>query len=248
VGAAVVNRDELNRAVSDARLDAVTGAIATTAGIALGANPVSAAVAGASGPALKLAQRLFARAVERRQNRAAQALEQAAAMLDVGLDIIEERVADHDARLELLARVLGAAAQSSFDQKVTALARVLADGLREDGPPDDSFVLAAALADMEVAHVLALRHLAAAPSPPDDLRRSDRPARGWEVPQIEQAMPDLAEVMYSVVAVLAGHGLIRDQGGVTYPGNIGPAVWKVTALGRRCLFLLGEGSMRPDGS
>jgi hypothetical protein len=45
-------------------------------------------------------------------------------------------------------------------------------------------------------------------------------------------------VVEAVFAVLAGHGLIRDAGAINYPGTIGPSIWRIAALGRRCLFLL----------
>ena len=91
----VVRRDELDKAISEARQDLAAGVAATTAGIALGASPILATAIGASGPALKLMHRLSSRAPERRQDRAARALEQAAQILDVGLDILEERVGFH---------------------------------------------------------------------------------------------------------------------------------------------------------
>ena len=237
----VVSRDDLDEAISEARQDVVSGAAATTAGIAVGANPILATVIGASGPALKLAHKLSSRALERRQDRAAQVLERAAEILDVGLDILEERAASYDDRLELLARVLEAAARTPLDEKVTALARVLAEGLRDGGSVDESVVIGAALADLEAAHVFVLRHLAVTPLPPEELQRPNHPEpRGWEASQVRSAVPEVTQILDSLLAVLSGHGLIRDLGGVTYPGSVGPSVWKVTTLGRRCLLLLGE--------
>jgi hypothetical protein len=237
----VLSREELNRAVTDAQVDATTGVLATAAGIALGANPVVATVVGASGPALKLAHRVLSRARERREDRVARTIEQAAEILDVGLDIFEERATSYDDRLELLARVLEAAARTPLEEKVTALARVLAEGLRDGESVNEALVIAAALADIEAAHVYVLHHLAVTPLPPEQLRRPNHPEpRGWEAAQIAAAVPEVTDILDGLLAVLSGHGLIRDQGGVTYPGGVGPAVWRLTALGRRCLLLLGK--------
>ena len=236
----VISRDELRKAVADARLDVITGTLATTAGIALGANPVAASVVGASGPTLTLTHRLIGLARDRREIRAALAIEQAAEILEVGLDIFEERATAYDDRIELLARVLEAAARAPLKEKVTALARVLAYGLDEDGSVHEAMTLAAALADLEAAHIFLLHYLAVSPAPPES-------PRGWQASQVADAIPEIVGVVDGLVAVLAGHGLIRDQGGTTYPGSIGPAVWKVTALGERCLLLLGEDLQHSEG-
>jgi hypothetical protein len=221
-------------------MDVATGAAATTAAIALGANPVLATVVASSGPALKLAHRLLSRALEQRQGRAERTLAQAAEILDVGLDIFEERATSHDDSLELVARVLEAAVRTPLDQKITALARVLADGLNDGGSVDEALVIAAALADVEAAHVYVLQYIAETALPPEEFRRANHPdPRGWEASQIQQALPEVTQVLDGLLAVLSGHGLISDQGGVTYPGNIGPSVWRVTTLGQRCLLLFG---------
>jgi len=245
----MVERDEFKRAISDARHDVVTSAITTSAGIALGATPALATAVVASAPILKLAHRLFASAVDRRQDRASQALEQAAAILDVGLEILEERVSGHDVRLELLARVLEAAAKTPLDQKISALASVLAYGLDGEEPPSDALIIAAALADMEAPHIVVLRHIATVKVIQDDLRQDGRQSiRRWTVKQIGDAIPELSDVMYGLVGLLARHGLVRDLGGGTYPGTIGPSVWRATALGQRCLFLLGEDTAERDST
>lgn len=237
------NRDEESKkGVKDARLDVGAGALALSAGLAFTPlGPVPAAIAGATAPALKLSYKLLSRARARREDRGARALEQAAKILDAGLDIFEERTAHDEARLELLARVLEAAERTPLERKVTALARVLAEGLGDGGSAHEGLILAAALADLEAPHVAVLHYLAVTPLPPEELRHGNGvDPRGWEAGQLARAAPQVADLLDGLLAVLSGHGLIRDQGGVTYPGAIGPAQWKATPLGLRCLLLLGE--------
>jgi hypothetical protein len=101
-------------------------------------------------------------------------------------------------------------------------------------------VLAAALADLEAAHVVVLHYLAAAPEPPREMWTSDTPPRGWEASQVARALPEISRVTDALIAVLATHGLIRDLGDATWDGVGASSMYAVTSLGRRCLFLLGE--------
>lgn len=244
----VIGRDKLSEAVADARLDVVTGAVAVTSSLALGAGPLVATAVGASAPALKLLHRLGNRLVDRRRDRQIQALERAALILDIDLEVLEDLGGSDADRLELLARVLEAAARTPLDEKVTALSRVLAGGLGDEASTREALVIVAAMADIEAAHVFVLQCLATTPLPPEALRRPNHPEpRGWEASQLAAAIPEVDEILDGLLAVLSGHGLIRDQGGVVYPGGVGSAVWKVTALGRRCLLLLGEEVAEPEG-
>lgn len=245
----ITNRDELDKAVADARLDATTSAFATIAGIALRADPVLATAVGASAPVFKHTYRLLSLAWGRRADRAASCMEQAAEICDVGLDILEERVASHDDRVELLARVLEAAARTPLKKKVTALARVLADGLRDGGSVNEALVIAAALADVEAAHVRLLHYIAVNPFPPEELRRQSKETqRGWDRTQIVAVLPELEPVLDGLLAVLDAQGLVRLQVDSTYAGVAAIAQFAVTPLGRRCLFLLGEDVQEPEAN
>ena len=63
----------------------------------------------------------------------------------VGVDIVPERALAYEDRLELLARVIESSARSTFEEKIDAPGRVLADGLHEDGDIAEALVLARAL-------------------------------------------------------------------------------------------------------
>jgi hypothetical protein len=231
--------DEFDRAVAEAGLDVTTGAAATLASIALGANPVLATVAGASGPAIKFVQKISARAIDHRQDRAARAVEKAAEILDVGLDILEERATSHDARLELLARIMEAAARAPLEEKIAALGRVLADGLRNDGSVSEALILAAALADLEAPHIAVLMYVTENPVPPESVWTTETAPRGWERADLAKVLPEIAGVLDGLIATLAGHGLLRTLGDGTWDGIGASSMYGATLLGHRCLFLLG---------
>ncbi len=215
---------------------AAAGAGGVVAELVLGGGPVSAVVAGGMVPVAVQA----AAVVHRRwRDKAGRALQVAADALDAGLDIFDERLPGHDERVELLARVIEAAARSTLEAKVTALGRVLADGLREEGDTDEALLLAAALAAIEGPHVGVLAHLHAHPQIPAELVRAGvESSIGWRPDQVAHELPQVGGVVEAVFAVLAGHGLIRDAGAINYPGTIGPSIWRIATLGRRCLFLL----------
>jgi hypothetical protein len=213
-------------------------------------NGVVGSVAGAVlPPSLVLGMELYDRGMARRRQRASRAIEIAATCLG-GLDILEERTANYDERVELLMRVLEAAGRTPLDAKVRALGRVLAEGVSGDGSIDQAFAMAAALDDMEASHVAALHHLAHVPTPPPKLRiNPDFEEQGWQVRQLAAALPDLARNIDGVAAVLIRHGLMRAGGGVLYQNNAGPAVYRVAWLGLRCLFLLGDDEVLcPNGT
>jgi hypothetical protein len=145
-----------------------------------------------------------------------------------------------EARLELTARVIEAAMHTTREDKIRALGRVLADGLR-DGDVDEARLLAAALALLEGPHVAVLAHLNAHPAPPAELIRPGvESSTGWRPDLLAQQLPQVSGVITAVLAVLAGQGLIVDARGTTWEDWDGRSVWQIAPLGRRCLFLLND--------
>jgi hypothetical protein len=181
----------------------------------------------------------LAAAVHRRwAEKAAEALEVAADLLDAGLDIFDERLPGHDERVELLARVVEGAARSTLEAKVKVFGRVLADGLRDDGDADQALLLASALAAIEAPHIVVLQHLDLHPEPTRDLVRAGvESTTGWRADWLAKALPEVAGVMDAVLAVLRGHGLIREARGITWD-EMERDYWQIAPLGRTCLFLL----------
>lgn len=234
--------------VGDAKAAFATSAVGALAGVAMGAGPVPATiVGGVLPPALTLAHKLYQRALTARQDRAGRTLEHAAEILDVGLDILQERVLSHDDRVELLARVLEASARTPLDEKVRALGKVLASGLADDGDTDEALLLAAALEDIEAPHIMVLNHLVKHPNTPAELQRPrQQSSRGWEATQLESQLPNLSGFLGGVLAVLAGKGLITEEYDAVLMGSGGPGRWIATALGERCVYLLDRGGPEPE--
>lgn len=204
-------------------------------------TPTPAVAATAAAPVIAEAGRRIIEAVRGRRADKVSQLLIAADILDPGLDILDERRPDYDQRLELLGRVIESAARSTLQEKVRALGRVLSDGLRADGNTHEALILAAALNVIEAPHALLLQYMDENPEPPPEWVRPgiDR-SNGWEAGMLARSLPQTSDVLDGLLAVLAGQGLIKDLGGVPYPGGAGPAVWAISSLGRRCIYLLDD--------
>jgi hypothetical protein len=230
--------ERAGRAVPLSLLAAETAGV--IAEIAAGGGPAVAVAAGAVAPlAWNAVRELWIGRTRRAANVAAESMQ-------VGMDIFEERILEYNYRLELFTRVVHAAAHSNLEVKITALGLVLAQGLDDEGDFDEAFALAGALADIEGPHILVLEKIDRLPIPPVEIRRdpTDEPI-GWESSDVAKALPEVAAVVDNVVAALSRHGLIRDRGRANYPGTVGPAIWNITDLGRRCLFLIDKGRSFP---
>jgi hypothetical protein len=95
---------------------------------------------------------------------------------------------------------------------------VLSDGLRADGIAHQALILAAALNVIEAPHALLLQHIDENPEPPPESVRPgiDR-SNGWEAAMLAKSLPQFADVLDGLLAVLACQGLIEDLGGMPYP-------------------------------
>ncbi|MCP2242455.1 hypothetical protein [Lentzea aerocolonigenes] len=247
----MTKRDRSGKAVSGVGQDAALGALATLASVALGANPIGATLVGGSAPVLKYLQQVWTQAGERRGDRAARSLKHAADLMDVGLDILVERAVGYDARLELLAQVLEAAARTSMEDKIQALGQILADGLRSDSHLDEARLLASMVNDLEAPHVVVLKLIAKQPVPPESMWSNPGGPRGWERTHVALALPDYDSFLDGVLAALVRHGALRTLGDGTWDGMANIDAHGITTLGIRCLQLFGheptEGSSVPDG-
>ncbi len=222
--------------MSEGRREAIRDAAAGASGVLVELLTAGAPGIGASATlAVSTAMRLGEAALLRRRQRMGSALATAAEVMDVGLDILEERAADYDARLELLARVLEAAARTPLEDKVRALGRVLAMGYEDDlDEIARAAVLAAALADIESPHVHVLALLRAEPTPDLDVSQS-KTRSGWNGVQLSERLSGSADVLPALLAVLLGHGLIVDAAHATW--DFIPH-YALSPLGRKCLELL----------
>jgi hypothetical protein len=207
---------------------------------------------GGSPAVAKYLQHLWVQAGQRRGDRAARALEHAAAILDVGLDILVEQTTAHDARLELLAKVLEAAARTSMEDKIQILGQVLADGLRDDSHLDEARLLVSIVDDLEAPHVVVLKHIAEQPVPPKSMWTNEVGPRGWERSHLELAVPEYDGILDGLLAALIRHGTLRTLGDATWDGTVNHYSHGITPLGKRCLLLFGYDQLdsvdAPDGT
>jgi hypothetical protein len=130
---AAVTDDEQSSGVSDAAAGVAAGALGTAGALTTfgSSGALAALAAGVGPPALVLGWKLAGLALLRRQQRPQQVIEVAAQCLG-GLNILEERTANYDDRLELLMRVLEAAGRP-IDCAVT-LRRLALDRLGTEVP------------------------------------------------------------------------------------------------------------------
>jgi hypothetical protein len=237
-------KDDQGDDVTNAVLQLLTTGAGSAGALAVLGTGAAGTIVGAVAPAaLALSVKLGQRAAEWCRLREGRVVELAAASMG-GLDIFENRLQDPE-RLELYSRVIKAAGRSTFEAKLRALAKVLADGVMDGGSVYEAMVLVPVIEDLEAPHVLLLRHLDATPMPAEEFRRPScqgQEPEGWELHDLEQAVPVSAGVIGTLVAVLVRHGLIRDAGGGTW-NSLGPAVYQIAPLGERCLLLLGAGDL-----
>jgi hypothetical protein len=234
-------RDKPEELVSQMAIEAAAGGGGILTQLAMGAGLTTTVAGGVAPVVISALVRATREVIRRRQNRAGRLLVIAAETVG-GLEIFEERLYSHDERVELLGRVLEAAARTTtLEAKIRALSHVLVDGLEDDADMSEAFILAAALADVEEPHVEVLRYIDAQPVPPLELRpHEDLEPQGWEVDYLARALPEVAEILDGLVAVLTRHGLLKELGGVTYPSSVGPAMLTISRLGQRLVFLLGH--------
>src|SRR3954452_10521942 len=117
----------------------VTSATGVIQEIATGGSPTAALAAGVSPLVVETCRRAWS-ALRGRQAEKVGELITAAEMLSPGLGILDERGPDYDARLELLNRVLEAAAASTLKEKIPALARVLVDGMQVEANVGEALI------------------------------------------------------------------------------------------------------------
>ncbi|WP_406051349.1 hypothetical protein [Kribbella sp. NBC_00889] len=219
---------------SDVARKAVAGVAAAAVGIALmpAVGPVgSAMAAGALVPVFEQLALRDRRAAES----AARAAERAAELAAKTPEELAEWAEASPRRLALLANVIEAAWRLASDEKTEALARVLADGVRDDARLDVDPLFVAALREMDPAHVQTLRLMADAGNPHD--QPSGRPAgasQEWATEHLHEALPQLSEGMDYIVATLERIGCIAR--GV--PRWDVPAWWSVTEFGHATLRFL----------
>lgn len=141
-------------------------------------------------------------------------------------DLAEEITHDPD-RLRLTMSAMQAALNTYNEEKLRVLAHVLAEGLIDNARLDASWLIIAAVADLEKPHVQVLY-----------LMQNERNAIGetlydyWSAEALRQRLPHLREGIDPIIATLQRHGLVE-----TVP-TLENISWKITDFGRVCLVYL----------
>lgn len=216
------------------------------------ADPMlAAAMGGAAGGTAKGlfldGQRLLARRRERLERALAVAHEQS------GLNSQEllEHALNHDdeRRLDLLLGALRAASQEVVDERVAFYGRIAASGVleRDDAKVDAQIRVFGTIARLDPADLKVLLRVTAPNSPGEWLYERERDARGSTENVLAEQLPELADVLESVVARLETAGLLssRDPGGGI---NFGGTRYQVTVFARRCRSELFNQPMTDSGS
>ena len=202
------------------------------AGAAVGAwvgtevDPTTGAMVGAALPSALLAFRN--RFNQMQLVRADRAWNHAAAICEVDPQELPA-LADSTSKEFLLATALQAAADSALEEKIVALGKVLADGLRgDDALVDTTTMLASAFGDIERQHVRVLDYLAGEASP---MGLSVGPRlRGAPVALVEflEANSGYRTSISAIVATLERHGVVRTEG---EPLKKKDLVWSTSHVG-----------------
>ena len=187
-------------------------------------------------PALTALARTVREADRRQWEQAARAVAIAADELG-GPGVVQQQALADASRTELFRRVVQAAGRSTLEEKISALGRVLAAGLRDGDTVDEALLLAMALAAIEAPHVQILATIAEEQAEPDGVGAY---AEGWMPWQIANRHPGHRSVMTPILRTLDLHGLLDNRTAGTYDDVEGRQRYVLSDLGRRCLDLLHE--------
>jgi len=226
---------------------AATGALAGLAGYASG-DPTGS-VAGATGPVLNSAVELaLGRLRTMRAGNMQQLADEAAERAGLTVpELLEQLVAD-ERRAQLLAGALEASARTALRGKVLALARVLANAVRERDVAvvDREALILRALADTEAPHVQVLHEMSLLRAIAGNvIGRTFGPTRPLSQPGLEHLLPTHADVLDPLLGTLAAHRAVvfkgLDRVGALRPGSVSPMSkqgWYVSKFGRLLLDYL----------
>lgn len=222
----IMNREEDVDAAAVEQPSTATQVIAATVAAGAGlvvSGPAGAVVGAALQPALAEAlHRAGAEIAEWRRASTAQVLEVASNQLGRSPDQLIDAASRSPESAQLLAETLLAAARTLNKQKIHALARALANGLRNDqARPDEEHLIVAALADVEEPHIKVLTHLGPERSrsrtSTSNVRSRTAPsARGQRAAHIAEVCQLSVGAARAVLSVLQRAGMaVEDAGSET---------------------------------
>jgi hypothetical protein len=225
--------------------------INVTAGLAGYLGPGAGALAAGAAPIVLVGLDYISRTIgSRRLEHATETLTDAAD--DFGAETFEEfvefvkaAVSDED-RQELLARALTIAQDTAMRDKRRALGRVVAQAAASDTGTkvDKQLIYLRVIDDLDEPHIRLLRLMTTKPSHQDAVNRQMEaigrgPIRQWHPSDLAQADPGLVDVVWSLLPVLARHGLISGGREVLTRAGREPE-YTVTPYGEWFLTMLAE--------
>lgn len=178
--------------------------VASAAGATIGlvvAGPTAAAAAGViAPPVLQSLINFLGLRFERARHKAARVLTDAAAQNKVTEDKLVETAERSPQKTELLTEAVNAAARSTTDQKLKALASAVARGVAgDDNTAAQERITVAALADIEPLHIAVMNCLLLRPPMyrseeqwQEAMRNPRRGAYGWLPEEVAEKLPETA--------------------------------------------------------
>lgn len=222
----------------------VAGTAGMTAGLLI-AGPAGAAAGAVTAPAAQALINFLGLRFERGRHKAARVLADAAAQNGTTEVRLIDQASHSSQKSELAAEVVNAAARSTTERKLKALASALARGVAgSDNIAARERLVVAALADLEPLHIAVMKCLLSRPpmySSEEDWQQVmlNRPegAHGWLSGEVTERLPEAGPVIGVVFATLERHYLVIDTaiGTVSYKAR-----YTVTDFGLQCLGWLRE--------
>lgn len=190
----------------------------TAAASGLGGTTAGAVAAAASPLVTKIFGTIGQRHVAQSQRSGEAVLESALDASDLTPEQLEAATAGSAERLLLAGSALAAGTRTVNADKLRALGRALANGLKDDALVDPEMLVVAALADLEAPHVKVLRHVAEEWPPIWTIggrrSRGGGPAEpgqpAWSAKDLGAEMPETSRVLEPVLATLLRHGLLAE--------------------------------------
>jgi hypothetical protein len=204
---------------------------ATLAGMVI-AGPPGALVGGTAAAVVQLVTK---EAMARRFGRASEAVEVAADEAGLTAEELLRQILADENLLELAARVVAAAAETTSHAKIRAVGKALGRGVRDDAMIDQERFMVDSLAGLDVPHFRVLEQVYeddegyGTPRSPDGTPR----AYGWTLQALAQHLPGLAPVLRPLLGVLRSRNLVENTAVGTLDSRPGVTDrWVLTEFGR----------------
>jgi hypothetical protein len=195
--------------------DQRAGGLAAAAAAAVSGAIVDLVLPGAGAPVgvgVQWLVNFLGRGIERRRDKALDALDEACAAGAVTAEELLDRAGSDERRVELTMRAMDAAARSTSEAKIRALGRALATGVlaEDDAIVDREMFVVDALSRLEAPHIKLLNILSGTSQPQRNGVLYTTHELAWSVPQLVRAYPQVEATLGAIVAALTSLGAAVD--------------------------------------